>query len=139
MRFKLFTLFVLIFTFVSANAFMQSSNSKDQPLSMALYKTGIKIIDIRTKEEWKQTGIVKGSIPIEFFNAKGKYDVKKFVTQLDKKVNKTEPFAIICRSGNRTSQVIGLLRKLGYRQAIDIKGGILKAAENGIPFEKYRK
>ncbi|MGE4479852.1 MAG: rhodanese-like domain-containing protein [Deferribacterales bacterium] len=125
-------------TFVSANAFMQSANSKDQPLTMALYKTGIKIIDIRTEDEWKQTGIVKGSSTIEFFDSKGNYNVKNFVSQLDKKVNKNEPFAIICRTGNRTSNVIGLLRQLGYSQAIDIKGGVVQAAKNGIPFEKYK-
>ncbi|MGD9808637.1 MAG: rhodanese-like domain-containing protein [Deferribacterales bacterium] len=138
MRFKLFTLIMLLMTFVSANAFMQSANSKDQPLTMALYKTGIKIIDIRTEDEWKQTGIVKGSSTIEFFDSKGNYNVKNFVSQLDKKVNKNEPFAIICRTGNRTSNVIGLLRQLGYSQAIDIKGGVVQAAKNGIPFEKYK-
>jgi hypothetical protein len=34
--------------------------------------------------------------------------------------------------------VIGLLRQLGYSQAIDIKGGVVQAAKNGIPFEKYK-
>lgn len=137
MRSTLLILMMIIFTSATALAFMQSSSGKDQPLTMALYKTGIKIIDIRTEQEWKQTGIVKGSDTLTFFDAQGRYNVKKFLSKLDKKVNKSEPFAIICRSGNRTSNIIGMLRQAGYSRAIDLKGGVIQASKNGVPFERY--
>jgi rhodanese-related sulfurtransferase len=116
---------------------MQSPKSRDQELSTALYKTGIKIIDIRTKREWKRTGIVKGSYIMTFYNEKGQYDAEKFVRKLKKIVNPQEPFGIICNSGNRTARVVKFLRQAGFSQAIDLKGGVIAAARHNVPFERY--
>ena len=49
---------------------------------------GIKIIDIRTPAEWKETGIVKGSYTIMFFDQKGNFNVAIFLKQLDMVVKK---------------------------------------------------
>jgi len=138
MRLKLTAIVLTLLITFSAFAFMQSANGKDQPLSMALFKTGIKIIDIRTKPEWKETGVIANSHTITFFDEKGNYDIKRFTMQLDKVVNKVEPFGIICRTGNRTSNIINLLRQLGYTRVIDLKGGVVQAYKNGIPFVKYK-
>lgn len=59
----------------------------------------IKIIDIRTPAEWRETGIVKGSYTIMFFDEKGNFNVPNFLEQLDRVVKKDEPFALICRVG----------------------------------------
>ncbi|RLA22592.1 MAG: hypothetical protein DRQ62_07725, partial [Gammaproteobacteria bacterium] len=32
------------------------------------------VIDIRTPQEWKSTGIIPGSHPVKFFDQNGKYD-----------------------------------------------------------------
>ncbi len=65
----------------------------------------IKIIDIRTPAEWKETGIVKGSYTIMFFDEKGNFSVESFLRQLNMLVKKDEPFALICRVGSRTGMV----------------------------------
>ncbi|MDD2949709.1 MAG: rhodanese-like domain-containing protein, partial [Sulfuricurvum sp.] len=72
-----------------------------QPIDQKLIDSKIKIIDIRTPEEWKTTGLVKGSIPIMFFNEKGDYDINGFLAELNTKVKKNERFAVICNSGSR--------------------------------------
>ena len=41
-------------------------------------KSGIKIIDIRTSSEWKDTGIIENSIPITFFDEQGHYNADAF-------------------------------------------------------------
>jgi len=132
---------VIAFMFLSAPtlAFKQSNTNDHQPLTMALYKTGIKIIDIRTKPEWEQTGIVKGSYTITFFDEKGDYDANKFIRSISEIVHPSEGFAIICRSGNRTTAVAKFLRDVGYKKVINLKGGVRKAAKNGVPFEAYPK
>lgn len=139
MKRKAFMIILLLIFSVNAFAFMSSPATKEQPLTTALHKTGIKIIDIRTEGEWKQTGIVKGSYPITFFDEKGHYDSDDFLRKLNKVINKTENFAIICRSGNRTTSVAKFLRKEGYLHVLNLKGGIKQAIANGVELERYSK
>ena len=75
---------------------------KNEYLSQTLLDSKIPIVDIRTKGEWIETGIIEGSIPIMFFDEQGKFDLKSFLDELNQKVDTTKPFAIICRTGNRT-------------------------------------
>ena len=88
-----------------------------------LVEGGIKVIDIRTEPEWVQTGIVKGSITLTFFDAQGNYDAVAFLKQLDRHVDKNTEFALICRTGNRTTTVSDFLDRQGYK-VINLKGGI---------------
>ncbi|HZF71542.1 rhodanese-like domain-containing protein [Sulfuricurvum sp.] len=109
-----------------------------QPIDQKLIDSKIKIIDIRTPEEWKTTGLVKGSIPIMFFNEKGDYDINGFLAELNTKVKKNERFAVICNSGSR-SKVLGtyLGTQLGYN-VIDLAGGIQYAISKKLPLEPYK-
>ena len=105
-------------------------------VSPELVESGIKIIDIRTKGEWEQTGIVKNSIPITFFDIHGKYDVEKFLNVLSSYVSKSEEFALICRTGNRTTAVSDFLGKNGYK-VINLKGGVKRLTQQGYKLTKY--
>ena len=99
----------------------------------------IKVIDIRTPAEWRETGIVKGSYPIMFFDKQGNYDVPKFLKALDKVVKKDEQFALICRVGSRTGMVSDFLaNKMGYK-VINLKGGIMKLFSEGYKPVRYMK
>ena len=99
----------------------------------------IKIIDIRTPAEWRETGIVKGSYPIMFFDEQGNYDVPKFLKALNKVVKKDEQFALICRVGSRTGMVSEFLaNKFGYK-VINLKGGIMKLISEGYRPVRYIK
>jgi len=99
----------------------------------------IKVIDIRTPEEWRETGIVKGATTIMFFDEQGNYDVPKFLKALDKVVKKDEQFALICRVGSRTGMVSEFLsNKLGYN-VINLKGGIMKLISEGYRPVRYMK
>jgi rhodanese-related sulfurtransferase len=97
----------------------------------------IKIIDIRTPAEWRETGIVKGSYTIMFFDEKGNFNVETFLKQLDRVVKKDEPFALICRVGSRTGIVSEFLsERLGYK-VINLKGGIMKMIHEGYKTVPY--
>jgi rhodanese-related sulfurtransferase len=98
----------------------------------------MKIIDIRTPDEWRETGIVKDSYTIMFFDEKGNFNVATFLKQLDMVVKKDEPFALICRVGSRTSIVAEFLsEKLGYK-VTNLKGGIMKMIHEGYKTVPYR-
>jgi rhodanese-related sulfurtransferase len=91
-----------------------------------LSQNGIPIIDIRTLEEWYQTGILKGSHTITFFDEMGQYDIDKFLSELHKIIgeSKDSKFMLICRTGSRTGQISQFLYKSGYTNVINLSGGI---------------
>lgn len=104
----------------------------EQYISQKLIDSEIPIVDIRTPGEWKETGIVKNSVPIMFFNERGGYNVDMFLTELNAKVDTKKQFALICRTGSRTTMISAFLSKeLGY-SVINIKGGIVLAKPKNI-------
>ncbi|MCK4494566.1 MAG: rhodanese-like domain-containing protein [Methylococcales bacterium] len=70
------------------------------------------IIDIRTPEEWKTTGIIPKSYPLQFFDKKGQSDPDKWLEAVKKlQTNKNQPIILVCRSVNRSGMVGNLLTK----------------------------
>ena len=109
-----------------------------KPASQELLDSNIPIVDIRTPAEWKETGLIKGSIPIMLFDERGNYDLRDFLNKLNKAVDTSKPFAIICRTGSRTSILAEFLsRKLNY-EVIDLQHGIMYAMFQKLPLEPYR-
>lgn len=109
-----------------------------QSIDQKLVDSKIKIIDIRTPGEWKNTGLVKGSIPIMFFDERGNYNLEAFLEELDKNIKTGERFALICATGSRT-KILGthLGQKMGYN-VINLQGGIQYAIAKKIPLEAYK-
>jgi rhodanese-related sulfurtransferase len=126
---------LLIFSLVATSLMAEYTA---QPIDQKLIDSNIKIIDIRTPGEWKSTGLVKGSIPIMFFDEQGNYNTEAFLGELNKKVKMNERFALICNSGNR-SHTLGtyLGKQLGYN-VIDLQGGVQYALQKKIPLEPYK-
>jgi rhodanese-related sulfurtransferase len=104
--------------------------------SEEVVKSGIKIIDIRTMPEWKETGLVKNAIPLTFFDEQGRYDAEVFMKELDKYVSKDTEFALICRTGSRSAAVSELLSKQGYK-VVNIKGGMKSLVNKGYTPSPY--
>lgn len=127
---KLLLILVLFSTFLFAEL-------RRVDVSEEIVKSGIKIIDIRTEPEWKETGIVENSITLTFFDEQGRYNADAFLEQLNRHVKKDREFALICRTGNRTSTVGDFLSKNGYK-VVDLKGGIKKLMTQGYVPEKYK-
>jgi len=100
-------------------------------------KQEIKIIDIRTPREWKETGIIKGSYLMMFFDEKGHFNLEAFLLDLNKIIKKDEKFALICRVGSRTNSVANFLSsKLNYN-VVNLKGGIMKIIKEGYKTVPY--
>ncbi len=106
------------------------------PISKNVVNSGMKIIDIRTKPEWMQTGIIKGSKTITFFDEKGEYNIPKFLKALNSYVKPGEKFALVCRTGHRSRIVAKFLGENGYR-VIDLLGGVQALARDNYKFVKY--
>jgi len=81
------------------------------------------IVDIRTPPEWKQTGVAQGAVLINMLHPQGPTG---FMNEVLQRVggDKNAPIALICRTGNRTSQVLRYLRAQGFTNATDIPEGM---------------
>lgn len=128
---KIFLLLLLLAVTSFANVIKEYPSAK-------ILNSKIPIVDIRTPSEWVETGIVKNSIPIMFFNERGGYDVRSFLEELNKKVDTTKPFALICRTGSRTKLLSEFLSKqMGY-DVIDLQGGIMFLKARNLPTVPYK-
>ena len=95
------------------------------------------IVDIRLEDEWKQTGIVPGSKCITFFDERGSYDAEKFLADMDSLGGKDQLIGLICRTGNRTSQVANFMHQEGYNVK-NLAGGVMKLRSEGYTFSSYK-
>lgn len=126
-------LFLLVLWLTLAHA-----EVKHEYPSTQLLESQIPVIDIRTPAEWRETGLLKGAIPIMFFDERGRYDLEGFLKAIAPYVSKEKPFALICRTGSRTRTVSTYLdRNLGYK-VIDLQGGMVYAISKGLPIEPYK-
>jgi rhodanese-related sulfurtransferase len=97
---------------------------------------GVKLIDIRRPEEWRQTGVVEGSIQSTAFDADGKF-LESFVQMLESTVQPDEEFAVICRTGNRTAALSNwLATRGGYENVLNVSDGITRWIDEGRPVGK---
>lgn len=100
----------------------------------------ITLIDIRTPPEWKETGVAKGAKLINMLHPQG---APGFTNALLDKVkgDKNAPIALICRTGNRTTQVQRYLQSQGFTQVYNVKEGMAGSGagpgwlKRGLPVE----
>ena len=112
---------ILTLLLLSVSLFAELTN---QYMTKDFLNKGVPIVDVRTPGEWRETGLLKGAIPIMFFDTKGNYDARKFLEELNKKVDTKKPFALICHTGSRTSMIAPWLSKeFGYK-VINLQGGM---------------
>ena len=99
-----------------------------------LMKQGVPVIDIRTPEEWRTTGVIEGSRLLTFFDSQGRYDVPAWLAGLSEIAAPDEPVAIICHSGGRSAVVTRFLdSQVEYRRIHDVHEGIARWIEEGRP------
>ena len=111
---------ILFFLLFPILIFSQEIDSFYELVSYDIYKNKISskdalVFDVRTTEEFN-LGHIKGSINIDF------YDEKLFV-KFFKKINKTKPIYIYCRSGNRSKKSSEILKEIGFIKVYDLLGG----------------
>lgn len=120
---------------LSASLFAKVTN---EYASQKLLDDKTPVVDIRTPPEWMETGLLKGAIPIMFFNERGGYDIEGFLTELNKKVDTTKPFAIICRTGSRTKILSHFLSKEMNYKVINLEGGMMFVKGKNLPVVPYK-
>jgi len=87
------------------------------------------ILDVRTEEEWKQTGIIPDSLTIPNF---------KLAAQMQQglDLDKNKPVVVVCRTGTRSRKVTEFLLDQDI-EAINLQNGILNWIRQQYEIESY--
>tara|TARA_B100000945_G_scaffold155882_1_gene124976 strand:+ start:4027 stop:4440 length:414 start_codon:yes stop_codon:yes gene_type:complete len=109
MRIKLVAL-SFVFMLNSAQLFAEIYEVNNEKIKFLL-ESNVPLIDIRTEGEWYETGVIKSSHLMTFFDKNGSYDFRKWMTEVVEIANENGPVVIICRSGRRSRIVSNMIIK----------------------------
>ena len=76
-----------------------------------LLENSVPLIDIRTEGEWHETGVIKSSHLLTFFDKDGNYNFKKWMIEVEGIADENGPVIIMCRSGRRCRIVSNMIIK----------------------------
>lgn len=91
------------------------------PQAQAMMQDGkLVVLDIRSRAEWKETGLAKGAWPVSMHE-------QDFGSKLNAILAKYKPdqIALICATGGRSEYVVGILEKNGVAGITDISEGMI--------------
>ena len=126
----LFVIFVLFTKFVNAEVI----NIDNRELSNLIEKE-IKVVDVRTQNEWKSTGIIKGSFLISLLNKNKKFIFEDWYEMFNNKFGKNKTIIFICASGVRSNYISHLVKNKDPDLIVyNLKKGINNWIRSGYKF-----
>ncbi len=85
------------------------------------------IVDVRSMAEFKDGHIVNSiNIPLNGFS--------NSIKQLEK--HRDKPIVAVCRSGSRSGSACGMLRKQGFENVKNLRGGMLAWESANLPVKR---
>lgn len=95
------------------------------------------IFDVRSKAEWRDTGVIEGSVLLSLNLSNGSPN-PEFLSEFKRLADTKRPIAIICAAGLRSAAAANLIKaKLGI-DVVNLKGGMYKLLDEGFKPEAYR-
>ncbi|WP_094463578.1 FKBP-type peptidyl-prolyl cis-trans isomerase [Pannonibacter phragmitetus] len=115
----------------------KSFTDLDNGALKARIAAGIPVIDIRTADEWRETGIIPGSHLVTFFDAAGQVN-PDFGPELEKIIDSPDDEVILlCRTGNRSGMLAKYLsEQAGLTKVANVQDGIMSWIATGGEVEE---
>jgi rhodanese-related sulfurtransferase len=85
------------------------------------------LIDLRTDDELKNKGYIKGATQIDYF----KKDAEAVISKLDKK----KTYLIYCAGGGRSGECTELMQKQGFSHVVNLEKGFDDWKKKGFDIE----
>lgn len=99
------------------------NNLNNEQLQVMLDQ-GTPIVDVRRKDEWRKTGVIKNSKLLTFVDGGGRLK-PGFLETFTKRYKKDDPVIVICDTGGRTDALARhLVEQMGYSQVYNVRNGI---------------
>ncbi|SFK01889.1 rhodanese-like domain-containing protein [Celeribacter neptunius] len=116
--------FAAVFGFMGARH--KPAGFEEQVMTVAQMKdTGGLIVDIRTPEEWAETGVIDGAT-LATFN-----DPESFLAKIGPELADGRDLILVCRSGNRTRRAAQLLAGTIPNRIVSVSGGMKAQIASG--------
>jgi rhodanese-related sulfurtransferase len=82
------------------------------------------LVDVRHVQEWRQTGLARGAVPISIHDPAG---LPAFLEKIARLTggDLTQPVAFVCATGVRSGFAADLLRRQGYREVYNLAEGMM--------------
>jgi rhodanese-related sulfurtransferase len=113
---------ILFLVFVLGAISARAEPDISAPQALERSKQGsLLIIDIRTPEEWRETGVIPGARRVDFY--RGPQVMLKSVLEMVAG-DKNAPIALVCHSGSRTIQAQRFLQAQGFTQVYNLNEGM---------------
>ena len=130
---KIFLVIFLLFTkFVNAEVI----DINNRELSN-LIERKIKIIDVRTQNEWKSTGVIKGSFLISLLNKNKKFIFEDWYKMFNNDFGRNKSIIFICASGVRSNYISHLVKNKNPDLIVyNLKKGINNWIRSGYKIER---
>lgn len=125
----IFAWFALLFMLINSFLKAKWDRSPNQVVQLLNVDNSI-MLDVRENNEYSQ-GHIANSVHIPLG------DVKKRVDELGK--YKSGNVVVSCRSGARSGSIINYLRKQGFENVFNLRGGIMAWENENLPITKKGK
>jgi rhodanese-related sulfurtransferase len=113
---------ILFLVFVLGGISARAEPDISAPQALERSRQGnILIIDIRTPEEWRETGVIPGARRVDFY--RGPQALLKSVLEMAGG-DRNAPIALVCHSGSRSIQAQKFLQAQGFTQVYNLKEGM---------------
>lgn len=122
---------LLLIAFFSLNSFAQKSSNADAAAFKKLIdaKKGV-LIDLRTPDEIKTRGKIKGAVEIDFLATDAEAKIKK--------LDKRKTYLVYCAGGGRSADCAELMTKEGFAEVVNLAKGFDDWKKKGFEIEEKK-
>ena len=123
----------LLFFLLVANLYSCQSQSTGKAVSPKVFSEQIKatkypvVLDVRTPDEFAE-GYIANAVNLDFY----KPDFQSQVARL----NKEQTYFVYCKAGGRSASAADIMRKEGFKNVVDLDGGITAWEKEKLPIVK---
>ncbi|MEO6302805.1 MAG: rhodanese-like domain-containing protein [Bacteroidia bacterium] len=119
-----FTLLALVFSF---SGIAQIKNVGPEAFKKLIDEKKYILIDLRTTDEIKSKGMIKGAMQIDFLDKNAEATIEK--------LDKNKSYLIYCAGGGRSADCAELMQKQGFKEVINLEKGFGDWKNKGFEIE----
>jgi len=127
MIYKYYTYVLLVGLLISVVSIAHAQQVDVPVFQQSMEKKGVQVFDVRTAGEFN-TGHLHNALQADFTN-------KEEFNERVKYLSKEQPVYVYCLSGGRSASAARWMRENGFKEVVELKGGINAWKQAGQPVE----
>lgn len=129
LKFHILKIFLVLSVLIPSFAYAEIKNADVNQVEEYIKSGKYIVVDVRKSDEYS-AGHIKGAGNVDYYD-------DNFESLFEEKYSdKNQSYILYCRSGMRSQYSAEILEELGYKNLINMTGGILAWQDAGKPVEK---